>query len=155
MTNQVIKEITITRTFDAPRELVFKVWTEANHLKEWWSPRGFTNPVCEIDARPGGKIRICMDHPQFPNHWMGGEVLEINPPEKLVFTTRAFEDKDGNWGLHGKNIVTFEDVDGKTKLTVKASLTKLKPELQGAADGMDQGWRESIDKLEEYIATIN
>ena len=71
------REILITRTFDAPRELVFRAWTESSLLARWWGPRGFTNPVCEWDARPGGKIYIVMRAPHGAEFPMGGEVREI------------------------------------------------------------------------------
>jgi uncharacterized protein YndB with AHSA1/START domain len=148
------KEITITRIINAPRELVFKAWIDPKHLKEWWGPKGFTNPSCELDVRPGGKIRIHMSSPQFPDHWMGGEFLEIKEPEKLVFVSRAFEDEKGNWGLEGVNTILFEDMGGKTKITVHAALMKLSPEYTFAADGMNDGWSQSIDKLNSYLENL-
>ena len=71
------REITITRIFDAPRALVFKAWTDAAQLAQWWGPKGFTNPVCEIDARVGGAIRIHMRAPDGAIYPMGGEIREI------------------------------------------------------------------------------
>ena len=155
MEQLIIKEVTITRILNAPRELVFKTWTEPEHLAQWWGPRGFTAPTCEVDLRPGGKLRIHMDHPDFPNHWMTGEFSEIKAPERLVFTSRAFIDESGYAGIEGINTVTFEDINGKTKLTVHAALTHLSPEHKFAADGMNEGWKQSIDKLEEYINRVN
>lgn len=70
--NSVIDELVLTRTFDAPRELVFKAWTDAKQLAEWWGPKGFTNPVCDIDVRPGGAIRIDMTGPDGTVYPMGG-----------------------------------------------------------------------------------
>lgn len=147
-----IREITISRIFNAPRELVFNAWIVPEQLAQWWGPRGFSAPTCELDVRPGGKIRIHMEHPDFPNHWMGGEFVEVVPPERLVFISTAFEDEDGNYGLEALNTITFENVDGKTKLTVHAELKRLSPELSFAADGMNEGWTQSLDKLNEYIS---
>jgi uncharacterized protein YndB with AHSA1/START domain len=148
------KVLTLTRILDAPRELVFKAWTEAEHLAQWWGPKGFTIPFCELDARPGGAIRLMMDSPSFPGHWMGGEYVEIVKPERLVFIARAFEDEQGGFGLETLNTISFETIDGKTKLTVHVALQRLSPELSFAADGMNDGWSQSLDKLADLLMTI-
>ena len=83
------RELTLTRILDAPRELVFKLWTEPHHLAQWWGPHGFTNPVCELDARAGGAIRVHMRAPDGTTFPMGGAFEEIVPPKRLVFTTSA------------------------------------------------------------------
>src|ERR1700739_195794 len=80
------REITITRVSDAPRLLVFKAWTDAKALAQWWGPKGFTNPVCELDVRVGGAIRIHMRSPDGSVYPMKGEFREIVPPERLRFT---------------------------------------------------------------------
>jgi uncharacterized protein YndB with AHSA1/START domain len=147
--------VTITRIFNVPRELVFKAWTDQKQMAKWWGPHGFTNPICEIDARPNGKMRICMDSPEFPNHWMSGVFTEVVEPQKLVFTTKAFEDEKGNARLEGINTVIFEEYNGKTKLTLTATLTKLAPELQVVADGMETGWNQSLEKLATLLANKN
>ena len=153
-TKNIEKEITITRVFDAPRELVFKVWTDPKHLAQWWGPRGFTAPVCEVDLKAGGKIRIHMDHPAFPNHWMTGIFHEVIEPSRIVFTSKAFEDENGVAKLEVINTISFEEYQGKTRLTVHAAVTKATPEMAFALNGMDQGWNESLDKLSEYLSTI-
>jgi uncharacterized protein YndB with AHSA1/START domain len=145
----------ITRTINAPRELVFKAWIDPKHLAKWWGPRGFSAPVCEVDPKVGGKIRIHMDHPQFPHHWLKGEFKEIKEPEKLVYTSGAYVGEDSFHALEGINTITFETIPGgKTKLTVVAILTKLEPGFEAALAGMEIGWSQSIDKLEEIIATV-
>src|SRR5262249_6024906 len=80
------RELLLGRTFDAPRELVFKAWTDPKHLAQWWGPLGFTNPVCEADARPGGKWRIVMRGPDGGDFPHGGEYLEVTPYERIVMT---------------------------------------------------------------------
>jgi uncharacterized protein YndB with AHSA1/START domain len=87
------KEIEIIRVYDAPRELVFKVWTEPKHLAQWWGPLGFTNPVCKIDVRPGGAILIHMEGPDGTVYPMDGTYQEIIEPERLVFITAALDEK--------------------------------------------------------------
>ena len=81
--------LVIERVFDAPRGLVFKAWTEPRRLAQWWGPKGFTNPVCEIDARPGGTLRIVMRAPDGAEHPMKGVLREVIEPERLVFTNIA------------------------------------------------------------------
>src|SRR6266700_4700312 len=107
------RELVITRIFDAPRELVFKVWTDPKHMAQWWGPQGFTNPVCEIDVRPGGALRIVMRAPVGAQHPMRGVFREILEPERLVFTNIAV-DADGNHLLEGITKITFAEHGGKT-----------------------------------------
>src|ERR1700733_2730137 len=85
-------EVTITRVFDAPRDLVFAAWTDAKHLAKWWGPHHFTNPVCELDVRVGGAIRIDMRGPQGTVYPMTGVFHEIVPPERLVFTSTPLDE---------------------------------------------------------------
>src|SRR5262245_55581307 len=113
------RELTLTRVFDAPRQLVFRMWTEPTHMARWWGPRDFTNPVCELDVRVGGAIRIHMRAPDGTVHPMTGTFREIVPPERLVFDAVA-EDSAGNPLLEAHTIVTFEDDAGRTRLAVQA-----------------------------------
>src|ERR1700741_3221172 len=87
-------EVVLTRVFDAPRALVFKIWTDPQHLAKWWGPRDFTNPVCELDLRVGGKILIHMRAPDGILYPMTGTFREIAAPERLVFTA-IVEDRNG------------------------------------------------------------
>src|SRR5687767_7564343 len=89
------REVVITRVFDAPRELVFKAWTEPEHFMRWWGPRGFTAPVCNIDARPGGVFHCCMRSPEGQDFWSKGTYREVVPPERIVVTD-SFADAEGN-----------------------------------------------------------
>jgi uncharacterized protein YndB with AHSA1/START domain len=145
------REITIARTFDAPRALVFKAWTDAAMLAEWWGPTGFTNPVCEIDARVGGALRIHMRSPDGDVYPMKGEFREIIPPQRLVFTNNAV-DETGIPIIEGLTTVTFAEAGGKTTLTLhtrgSAVVEKAVPYLQG----MEHGWTQSIDKLQAMLA---
>jgi uncharacterized protein YndB with AHSA1/START domain len=146
------KELTFIRTFNAPCKFVWKAWTDPKQLAQWWGPHGFTAPTCEIDLKPGGALRIHMEHPDFPNHWMKGEFLEVTPPSKLVFTNKAFIGPGDNAGIEGITTVIFEEQNGKTRLTVAAEVTKLAPEFSFAYQGMNEGWNQSLDKL---VALLN
>ena len=84
-------ELVLTRVFDAPRELVFKAWTDAKRVAQWWGPHQFTNPVCELDARPGGAIRIHMRGPDGTVYPMTGVYQEVVEPERIVFTSAALD----------------------------------------------------------------
>jgi uncharacterized protein YndB with AHSA1/START domain len=145
------REVTITRTFDAPRSLVFRMWTDSRHLAQWWGPKGFSNPVCEVDARPGGAIRIHMRAPNGVVHPMSGTFREIVEPERLVFAAVA-EDHEGNPLLEALTTVTFTEQGDKTKVTVQASAVGLAPVAPQMLAGMEAGWTQSLEKLAAYAA---
>lgn len=150
-------ELVITRIFDAPRGLVWQAWTDPEHAVKWWGPKNFTAPVVKIDLRVGGKYLNCMRSPEGQDYWSTGTYREVVPPERLVFTD-SFADADGNVvpGSHygmGEDfplemlvIVTFEEVDGKTKMTLKhVGLPESMSDMTGT------GWNESFDKLAESL----
>jgi uncharacterized protein YndB with AHSA1/START domain len=150
-TNTGLPEVLITRIFNAPRELVYRAWTDPKQMAQWWGPRYFTNPVCEMDVRPGGAILIHMQDPDGVVYPMKGVFQEVVEPERLVFTSSAFEGEDGSSLLEDTTTVTFEEQDGKTKLTVHSVITKAAPGAEGALAGMEEGWTQSLDKLAEYL----
>jgi uncharacterized protein YndB with AHSA1/START domain len=153
------QELVITRTFDAPRALVFAAWTDPKHIAAWWGPKGFTNPVCEMDVRPGGAIRIVMRPPADApahvrgDHPMTGTFHEIVPPERLVFTA-AVDDADGNRVLEVLNTVTFVEQRGKTTLTLRARVVRATAQAAGMLAGMETGWSQSLERLEAVVARI-
>ncbi len=151
-TAQDIPELVITRLFDAPRALVFRAWTDPQYLARWWGPQYFTNPVCEVDLRPGGTIRIDMTDPTGMVYPMRGVFREIVPPERLVFTSSAFEDADGIPQLEALNTVTFVEVGDKTELTLHAVVLRAGPMTLGALAGMEAGWTQSLEKLTNLLA---
>ena len=141
-----VREITVSRTFAAPRALVFSMFTDAKHLAAWWGPHGFTNPVCEADAREGGKILIHMRAPDGNVHPMGGIFHEIKPHDRIVFT--SFVDMpDGKRVLEGLNTVTFEEQRGRTRVTVHARAEGFVDFAAQMLAGMEAGWSQSLDKL--------
>jgi uncharacterized protein YndB with AHSA1/START domain len=145
------KELTVTRIFDAPRELVWKAWTDPKLLARWWGPKLFTNPVCELDLRPGGAILIHMKGPDGVVYPMKGVFHEIVEPERLVFTSSAVEEEEGNSLLEAINTVTFAEHNGKTKLTLHAVVVKATPEAAWMLAGMEEGWSTSLDRLAEEM----
>jgi uncharacterized protein YndB with AHSA1/START domain len=147
------RELTITRVFDAPRELVFKAWTDAKHLAQWWGPKGFTNPVCEMDARVGGVLRIHMRGLDGTVYPMKGQIRELVAPERLVFTNIAV-DAAGRHLLEGLTTVTFADEGGKTKVTVQTKAVAVVEEAAAYLQGMEAGWTQSIDRLQAFLALL-
>ncbi|MGB6537856.1 MAG: SRPBCC domain-containing protein [Xanthobacteraceae bacterium] len=145
------RELTIVRVFDAPRALVFRAWTDSRHLAQWWGPKGFTNPVCEIDARVGGAIRIHMRAPDGAVYPMGGEFREIVELERLVFTNNALDDA-GNAIIEGLTTATFADEGGKTRLTLHTRGHAMVEKAVQYLQGMEMGWTMSIDKLQVFLA---
>jgi uncharacterized protein YndB with AHSA1/START domain len=144
------KEMSLTRIINAPREIVFKAWIEPEQLTKWWGPKGFTNPVCKIDSKPGGRIYVDMKGPDGTVYPMEGEFHEVLEPEKIIFTSAAL-DKNGNRLFEVLNTVTFTEEGGKTKLTLHAAVSNITDEGRLYIDGMNEGWDQSIDRLDEYV----
>ncbi len=150
------KELVITRTFNAPRELVWRAWTDQNMIKRWWGPRGVTNPTCEWDARPGGKINIVMlagkELGDFAGQkWpMTGTFREVTPQSRLVYTANALDDVKDIL-LETETTVDFEGLGGKTKMKIHIVVTKAGPKAAFALQGMEVGWNQQIDKLGEML----
>ena len=142
--------VTIRRVFDAPRALVWRAWTDPRIMAQWFGPRTFTTPVCELDVRVGGALRIVMHGPDGNDYPMKGEFREVVPPERLVFSNIAI-DKDGNHLLEGETTVILEEQDGKTMLTLHTCAVGLVPIAPQMLAGMETGWRQSLDKLDDLL----
>ena len=146
-------DLVMTRVFDAPRELVFKAWTETKHLAQWWGPKRFTNPVCEMDVRVGGAIRIHMRAPDGVVYPMTGVFQEIVVPERLVFVSSALDDR-GNSMFDVLSTVTFGDQRGKTALTLQLRVIKATAVAPQYLKGMEMGWTQSLDRLGELLGSL-
>jgi uncharacterized protein YndB with AHSA1/START domain len=151
MDDAIVREISITHVFDAPRELVWRAWTEAEQLKQWFMPHGFTVPELEADLRPGGAFRMVVRAPDGSESPSGGEFREIDPPARLVFTTTAFEGPDGAPMIEVLNTAVFAEHGDTTELTLHAVVTKASPEMAGALAGMEEGWIQSLEKLDALL----
>jgi uncharacterized protein YndB with AHSA1/START domain len=143
----------LTRTFNAPRELVWQAWTEVDKLQQWWGPPHFTNPRCEIDLRPGGRIHIDMRAPDGVIYPMGGEYEQIVPPERLVFLTSAV-DEQGEPIFVNRNTVVFREVEGGTEISVHAVTIESTPHAMQYLKGMREGWNGSLDKFADFLRTL-
>lgn len=146
-----LPEYVFTRTFDAPRELVFQLWTDPRHVAQWWGPHGFTNPVCEWDARPGGAIHIDMTAPDGTVHPMTGEFHEVTAPERIVFTAAALGE-DGWPMLEAHNTVLFVEKHGKTTMTLRARVVRATDAAIPHLGGMEEGWLQSLERFSGHLA---
>ena len=151
--------LAVTRVFAAPRDLVFRSWTEPERLKRWWGPKGFTTPFCALDLREGGIFLYCMRSSEGRDFWGRGVFREIVVPERLVLAM-SFADAEGNvvpatyygigpdWPLQTLMTVTFEELAGATRVAVRDEGIPPGPD----GDGTRQGWVEMLDDLAEYLA---
>jgi uncharacterized protein YndB with AHSA1/START domain len=165
MTNNKVNEperMVVTRVFDAPRELVWKAWTEPKYVMQWWGPKGFTCPACEIDFRVGGKSLLCMKTPDGQEGWNAVEYHEIVLHEKIV-SSMYFSDSKGNkiepeeLGLQDEaidgayDVTLFEDLgNGQTRLTLVGN----EPMGSAKESGQFEGWVETLDKIAAVVAEL-
>ncbi|WP_274648877.1 SRPBCC domain-containing protein [Paenibacillus humicola] len=159
-------ELVITRTVKAPRELVFKLWTEEEHLKRWWGPKGFSLEVAQFDLRPGGIFHFSMKSADGQEMWAKFVYREIAAPEKLVYVN-SFSDPEGKtvrapfsdaWPLEVLNTATFAEQDGATVITLRGGPINATAEeqrmFQSMFESMQQGFAGTFDQLDEYLASL-
>ncbi len=149
------RELVLTRLIHAPREKVFRAWTEPELLKQWFTPRPWTTPVVETDVRPGGSSLFVMrdlDGNEFPNH---GVYLEVVENERLVFTDAYTE----AWVPAEKPFMTvtltFEDAAGDTLYTARARHWTVADREQHERMGFYEGWGKATDQLEDVVARMS
>jgi uncharacterized protein YndB with AHSA1/START domain len=160
------REWSITRVFNAPRALVYKAWTDPKQMARWWGPKTFTNPVCNLDVRPGGAYRIVMRDPRGTEYPMKGVYREIIPNERIVFTCNLSEHPD-SWhqmvnpsrlkdksrpDVDAVTTVTFVEKAGKTTMTVHMLFDNATLRAAHVRLGMGQGWSESFERMDEVLA---
>jgi len=141
--------LALTRVFDAPQALVFKVWSAPEHLARWWGPRGFTVISFEADVRPGGAFRFGIRSPEGTEHWAHGIYREVERPARLVFTT-AWEDSEGKAKHETLVTLSFAEEKGKTTLSFRQALF----ESVNARDLHQGGWSSTLDLLADYLAAM-
>jgi len=165
MTKNTVNEterMVVTRIFDAPRELVWKAWTDPKYVMQWWGPKGFSSPACKMDFRVGGKSLFCMRAPDGYEGWNAVEYHEIVPYEKIV-SSMYFSDPEGNkiepeqLGLENETIegaydvTIFEDLgNGQTRLTHTGN----EPMESAKESGQFEGWVETLDKIAAVVAEL-
>jgi uncharacterized protein YndB with AHSA1/START domain len=160
------EDFVISRTFNAPRDLVWKVFTDPEHMKNWWGPKGFTVLTAKMDFRPGGSYHYCMRSPDGHDMWGKFVYREIVAPERIVFFN-SFSDEAGGrtrhpmsptWPLEMLSTFTFKEHGGKTTLTIRwspynASEVERKT-FEDGRKGMNQGWSGTFEQLEAYLAKV-
>ncbi len=159
-------EFVITRVLAAPRELVWQVWTQVEHLQSWFGPKGFTTPVARLDLRPGGVFHYCMQSPDGGKMWGRFVYREIVAPERLVWVN-SFSDEAGGLGRHPLSptwpqemltVVTFAEEMGRTTVTIRWTTLNATAEEQKTFDsnfdGMNQGWGGTMAQLEAHLAKL-
>jgi uncharacterized protein YndB with AHSA1/START domain len=139
----------ISRSFDAPRALVFELWASPEHLARWWGPKNFSVPSVSVDFRPGGEYRHAIRSADGVEYWMQGVYREIVAPERIVFTF-AWEDEAGRPQAWTLVTVTFDDTNGKTRLTFRQEPFDTVEER----DSHQEGWGECLDRLQSYVAQL-
>ena len=149
--DDVPTELHLKRVFAAPRELVFKAFTDAEMLKEWFAPKCFTVPRCMFEARSGGKIEIDMQGPDGKVHTSRGKVVEIYPPYRF-HTLSGVVGEDGKPIFEVWQSMFFEEVEGGTQLVLDVHVTEMTPMAEFALKGMNTGWNQTLDKLEALLA---
>ena len=162
------RAFTLSRWLDAPRDRVWRAWTDQRELAKWWGPHGFTNPVAEADVRPEGELRIVMRSPDNVDLPMSGQYLDVEPPSRLVFTDEVGADAPAVWydTLDGYRpslpprsplrivvTVTFEERDGGTQLTIESEFASDEDRDAVMRLGAASGWSESLEKLEAFVTT--
>ncbi len=159
-------QLTIIRTVNAPRELVFDVWSKAEHIAKWWGPKGAALDVVKFDFAYNGMLLYRMQHPSGMDMWAKFVYREIISPEKMVFVS-SFSDADGGttgnpwlpvWPLEILNVLTFTEVDGKTTLTLRGGpLNATEEEMnnyKAMRINMQQGFAGTFEKLDEYLSEL-
>lgn len=158
------QEFVISRVFDAPRELVWKAWTEPARLARWWGPKGFAVRSCKVDLRPGGLFHYCLGSPGGHDMWGKFVYREIAAPERLVFVN-SFSDEKGSvtrhpmhlaWPLEILSTVTFAEHEGRTTLTIRSvpinATNEERKTFEDGRESMRQGWTGTLDQLAGYLA---
>lgn len=141
------RELVVTRLIDAPRERVFSMWTDPQHVRRWWGPKDYPATHVEMDVRAGGRWRNCLTSAADGRElWQHGVFREVVKPERLVFT--FVWEEEGERGLETLVTITFADERGKTRLTLR----QVPFQSIAERDGHGGGWSSSFDRLDEWLS---
>lgn len=144
------RELVMTRLFDAPRDLMFSVWTDPKHVAQWWGPRGFTNTIHEMDVRPGGVWRLTMHGPDGTDYPNVIVFKEVKKPEKLVWSHSSDDENDPG---QFESTVIFEEQGKKTLITMRMVFqSKEARDMVVEKYGAVEGHKQTMDRLEAYLA---
>src|SRR5271165_1987402 len=138
--------VRISRTLHAPRELVFRAWSSADHVKHWFAPAGFTVPEAKVEMRVGGPFEVLMRAPDGVEHWARGKFVEVTKFDRLVLDLTV-EDIKGHALFRALTEASFSEALGGTRIDVTQTYTVLDPDAAWMATGAPQGWAETLDNL--------
>jgi uncharacterized protein YndB with AHSA1/START domain len=145
----------VSRVFSAPREIVFKAWSSADHIKRWFCPSGYSVPEATVEMRVGGRFEVCMRSPEGLEHWTEGTFTEVVAPERLTIDHHVIDPCGGGPLFSAVTQVKFSAVDGGTRMDVEQTYTVNDPaQVEPMLKGAPEGWRQTLDKLEAEIARI-
>lgn len=144
------REMVLTRVLDAPRELVWEVWTDPQHIGQWWGPRGFTTTTYSMDVRPGGVWRFVMHGPDGVDYKNKIVYIEIVKPERLVYNHGDDEGEAGQFHV----TVTFAAQGGKTKVTMRVLFASAAERDKVVKSGAVEGGKQTLERLAEHLAKI-
>ena len=155
-------DLTLTRTIDAPRALIWQVWTDPEHIKKWWAPRPWTTAECQLDPRPGGIFRTVMRSPEGQDHPHVGCFLEVVKNEKIVWTNAlgpgyrpaAAGATVGDCDMPLTAILTLEERAGKTHYAVRVLHRDEAGRKAHEEMGFNLGWNQCLDQLIELVGQL-
>lgn len=162
--NSQQKHFVISRVVDAPWDLVWNTFTQREHLKHWWGPKGFKVTYCKLDLKPGGRFHYCLAMPDGSDMWGKWVFREIAPPDRLVFLSSFSDAKGGTarhimktvWPLEILTTISFVEEGAKTKVTVdwipENATAEENAEFDGFHQSMRGGWTGTFEQLEQYLA---
>jgi uncharacterized protein YndB with AHSA1/START domain len=158
------REFVISREFAAPREAVFRAWTDPERLKKWWGPKGFSVLACTVDLRPGGVFHYSIRSPEGQVIWGKWVFREVDPPVRLVFVS-AFSDEQGGttrhpfvpeWPETTLSTLTLTESAGGTTVTLRGGPVNAteaeRRTFESWLDGMSNGWSGTLDQLAAHLA---
>lgn len=161
------EEFFISRTFNAPRDLVWRAHTDCKHLKHWWGPKGFKVTQCKIDLRPGGVFHYCLKPPNGEPMWGKFVFREVVPQERLVYIVSFSDEKGGetrhpmspSWPSKVLSTVTFKEKSDRTTIEVRWSpyepTADERKTFEEGRESMRMGWTGTMDQLEAYLGEIS
>lgn len=154
-----IKEVTLERTYDASLETVWQAWTNPEQLKQWWGPDNVSIPECEVDLKVGGKFYIVMEAGEAMGPYKGtlwpmlAEFTTVEPNTRISYTAQAWtEGMKEETTIDQTTDIIFTEMDGKTKVEVKAAIYKTGPKAKMAAEGMQMGFTQQLEKLNAFLS---
>jgi len=155
-----IKELLLEKTIDAPPEAIWQAWTIPKMLKQWWGPDNVTIPECEVDLRVGGRFYIVMEAGEAMGQYKGtkwpmlAEFTVVEPNLKLSYTAKAWtEGNNVETEIDQATEILFSEEGAKTKVSIKALIYKMGPEAGMAAEGMQAGFTQQLEKLNDFLTS--